>query len=142
MELEKAYDHTKVEAKIYQQWLDSGFFNPDNLKGEPYTIIMPPPNVTGALHMGHMFEYSEIDITMRWRRMCGYTTLWLPGFDHAGIAVEYASPLGGTPPEDGYDESDPAQLAFRNSSAIRRMARSRKLSEVDVLDYDAIFFPG
>ncbi|MBV8625591.1 MAG: type 1 glutamine amidotransferase domain-containing protein [Herbaspirillum sp.] len=63
-------------------------------------------------------------------------------FDHAGIAVEYASPLGGTPPEDGYDANDPAQLAFRNSSAIRRMAHSRKLSEVDVLDYDAIFFPG
>ena len=63
-------------------------------------------------------------------------------FDHAGIAVEYASPLGGTPPEDGYDDSDPAQLAFRNSAAIRRMARSRKLSEVDVLDYDAIFIPG
>ncbi|WP_296256233.1 MULTISPECIES: type 1 glutamine amidotransferase domain-containing protein [unclassified Pseudomonas] len=63
-------------------------------------------------------------------------------FAQAGVAVEYASPLGGTPPEDGYDESDPAQRAFRDSSAIRRMARSRKLSEVDVLDYDAIFFPG
>lgn len=63
-------------------------------------------------------------------------------FAEAGVAVEYASPLGGTPPEDGYDESDPAQLAFRNSLAIRRMANSRKLSEVDVLDYDAIFFPG
>jgi len=62
--------------------------------------------------------------------------------DHAGIAVEFASPLGGTPPEDGYDESDPSQLAFRDSAAIRRMAHSRKLSEVDVLDYDAIFFPG
>jgi putative intracellular protease/amidase len=63
-------------------------------------------------------------------------------FAEAGVAVEYASPLGGTPPEDGYDESDPAQLAFRNSLAIRRMANSRKLSDVDVLDYDAIFFPG
>ena len=63
-------------------------------------------------------------------------------FAQAGVAVEYASLLGGTSPEDGYDESDPAQLAFRNSSAIRRMARSRKLSEVDVLDYDAVFFPG
>ncbi|SEK97498.1 Putative intracellular protease/amidase [Roseateles sp. YR242] len=63
-------------------------------------------------------------------------------FDEAGIAVEYASPLGGTPPEDGYDDTDPAQRAFRNSSAIRRMARSRKLSEVDVRDYDAVFFPG
>lgn len=63
-------------------------------------------------------------------------------FAEAGVAVEYASPLGGTPPEDGYDESDPAQWAFRNSAAIRRMANSRKLSQVDVLDYDAIFFPG
>lgn len=63
-------------------------------------------------------------------------------FDKAGVAIEYASPLGGTPPEDGYDETDPAQRAFRDSAAIRRMAHSRKLSEVDVLDYDAIFFPG
>lgn len=63
-------------------------------------------------------------------------------FDHAGIAVEYASPLGGAIPEDGYDAADPAQLAFRNSAAIRRLNRSRKLSEVDVRDYDAIFFPG
>jgi putative intracellular protease/amidase len=58
------------------------------------------------------------------------------------VAVEYASPLGGAIPEDGYDESDPSQLAFRNSAALRRLNRSRKLSEVDVLDYDAIFFPG
>ncbi|MDC0679118.1 type 1 glutamine amidotransferase domain-containing protein [Sorangium atrum] len=63
-------------------------------------------------------------------------------FDGAGIAVEYASPLGGTTPDDGYDAKDPAQRAFRESQAIRRMNRSRKLSEVDVLDYDAIFFPG
>lgn len=62
--------------------------------------------------------------------------------DAAGIAVEYASPLGGTPPFDGYDDKDPAQRAFSKSKAIRRMAHSRKLSEVDVLDYDAIFFPG
>jgi len=63
-------------------------------------------------------------------------------FAEAGVAVEYASLLGGAIPEDGYDETDPSQLAFRNSAAIRRLNRSRKLSEVDVLDYDAIFFPG
>ena len=63
-------------------------------------------------------------------------------FEHAGVAVEYASPLGGAIPEDGYDENDPSQLAFRNSAAIRRLNHSRKLSDVDVLDYDAIFFPG
>ncbi|MHA4868483.1 type 1 glutamine amidotransferase domain-containing protein [Duganella sp. PWIR1] len=63
-------------------------------------------------------------------------------FDQAGIAVEYASPQGGVIPEDGYDATDPAQVAFRNSAAIRRLNHSRKLSEVDVRDYDAIFFPG
>lgn len=63
-------------------------------------------------------------------------------FDQAGVAVEFASLQGGTPPEDGYDAADPAQLAFRRSAAIRRMAHSRKLSEIDVQDYDAIFFPG
>jgi putative intracellular protease/amidase len=63
-------------------------------------------------------------------------------FDRAGIAVEFTSPLGGTPPDDGYDGTDPAQRAFRHSKAIRRMGRSRKLSEVDVLDYDAVFVPG
>ncbi|HEY9254976.1 MAG TPA: type 1 glutamine amidotransferase domain-containing protein [Stenotrophomonas sp.] len=62
--------------------------------------------------------------------------------DQAGIAIEYASPAGGTTPEDGYDASDTAQLSFRQSKAIRRMGRSRKLSEVDVLDYDAVFVPG
>lgn len=63
-------------------------------------------------------------------------------FDHAGVAVDFVSPLGGTPPSDAYDETDPAQRAFRESAAFRRLSRSRKLSEVDVLDYDAIFFPG
>lgn len=63
-------------------------------------------------------------------------------FDQAGVAVEFASPKGGKPPEDAYDEKDPAQRAFKESAAYRRMSRSRKLSEVDVLDYDAIFFPG
>lgn len=62
--------------------------------------------------------------------------------DKAGIAVDFASPLGGTPPEDGFDAGDPTQPAFRDSKAYRRLSRSRKLSEVDVLDYDAVFFPG
>src|ERR1700712_5247561 len=62
--------------------------------------------------------------------------------DAAGIAVEFASPLGGTPPEDGFDETDSGETTFRGSKAYRRLARSRKLSEVDVLDYDAVFFPG
>lgn len=63
-------------------------------------------------------------------------------FDQAGIAIDYVSPLGGTPPHDGYDENDPAQRAFIDSQSFRRLARSRKLAEVDVLDYDAVFVPG
>src|SRR5258706_3794865 len=53
-----------------------------------YSLVIPPPNVTGSLHMGHMFEMAETDISMRWRRMRGYNTLWLPGMDHAGIATQ------------------------------------------------------
>jgi valyl-tRNA synthetase len=92
MELEKAYDHTKVEEKIYKQWEDSGFFNPDKLpdaeKKEPYTIIMPPPNVTGTLHMGHALMTTIEDILIRFKRMQGMRTLWLPGTDHAAIATQ------------------------------------------------------
>lgn len=88
VELEKAYDHTKVEEKIYRQWLDSGFFNPDNLKGEPYTIVLPPPNVTGTLHVGHALTATIEDILIRYKRMQGFKTLWLPGTDHAAIATQ------------------------------------------------------
>ena len=88
MELEKAYDHTKVEQNIYDTWIKSGYFNPDNLKGEPYTIIMPPPNVTGTLHMGHALMTTIEDILIRYKRMQGFKTLWLPGTDHAAIATQ------------------------------------------------------
>ncbi len=87
-ELEKAYDHTKVESRIYQQWLDSGFFNPDNLKGEPYTIIMPPPNANAPLHVGHALGITIEDILIRYHRMKGHKTLWLPGTDHAGFETQ------------------------------------------------------
>ncbi len=87
-ELEKAYDHTKIEDKIYQQWMESGYFNPDRLQGEPFALIMPPPNVTGTLHMGHALTATIEDILIRWRRMQGKKTLWLPGTDHAAIATQ------------------------------------------------------
>ena len=92
IELEKTYDHSKVEEKIYSQWLESGFFNPDNLPNaetrEPFTISLPPPNVTGTLHMGHAFEDTIQDIMIRYERMLGKKALWLPGTDHAPIATE------------------------------------------------------
>lgn len=91
-ELEKAYDHSKVEHKIYQKWMESGFFNPDNLpdaeKREPFTITLPPPNVTGVLHLGHAFEDTIQDTVIRYQRMKGKRALWLPGTDHAAIATQ------------------------------------------------------
>jgi valyl-tRNA synthetase len=91
-ELDKAYDHTSVEDKIYKLWEDSEYFNPDNLPDastrEPFTITLPPPNVTGVLHLGHAFEDTIQDAVIRYQRMQGKKTLWVPGTDHAAIATQ------------------------------------------------------
>ena len=87
----KTYDPKKVEDKIYTLWQKSGYFNPDKLPRrhkKPYCVIIPPPNVTGTLHMGHALNATIQDILIRWRRLQGYKTLWLPGTDHAGIATQ------------------------------------------------------
>jgi valyl-tRNA synthetase len=90
--MDKAYDHKKVEDKIYEKWLKSGYFKPENLpdaeKRKPYTITMPPPNVTGTLHIGHALFVTIQDIFIRWQRMSGKKALWLPGTDHAAIATQ------------------------------------------------------
>ena len=91
MELLKAYDPKRTENKIYKLWLKSGFLNPDKLPKrhkKPYIIVIPPPNVTGELHMGHALNATIQDILIRWKRMQGFKTLWLPGTDHAGIATQ------------------------------------------------------
>jgi len=88
---EKVYDSKKVEEKIYNLWQKSGFFNPDKLPGKRkkvYTIVIPPPNITGSLHMGHALNATCQDILIRWKRLQGFKTLWLPGTDHAGIATQ------------------------------------------------------
>ena len=97
-ELPKAYDPKQVEGEIYRRWEASGFFNPDNLPvgqaglpprhREPYTIVLPPPNVTGTLHLGHAVMLTIEDILIRFWRMRGRKTLWLPGTDHAAIATQ------------------------------------------------------
>jgi valyl-tRNA synthetase len=91
MELPKVYEPKQTEDKIYKLWQESGFFNPDNLPErhkKPYTIVIPPPNVTGSLHMGHALQHTIHDILIRQKRMQGFKTLWLPGTDHAGIATQ------------------------------------------------------
>jgi valyl-tRNA synthetase len=88
-QLAKTYEPSEVEDRIYKFWLDGGYFHaePDDKK-EPYTIVIPPPNITGQLHMGHALDNTLQDILIRWRRMQGYSALWLPGTDHASIATE------------------------------------------------------
>lgn len=90
----KAYNPQETEDKIYKKWEESGFFNPDNLNlpddAETYTIILPPPNITAKLHLGHASMLAIEDLMIRFHRMNGYRTLWVPGTDHAAIATQNA----------------------------------------------------
>ena len=88
-ELASKYDPQAVESETYQYWLDGKFYQAPRVEGkEPYTIVIPPPNVTGTLHLGHALNNTMIDIMVRWKRMQGYPTLYLPGTDHAGLATQ------------------------------------------------------
>jgi valyl-tRNA synthetase len=88
MELAKAYSHKEVEGKWYRHWVDSGAFAPADCAGPYFSIVIPPPNVTGSLHMGHALNNTLQDILCRYKRMDGYRVLWVPGTDHAGIATQ------------------------------------------------------
>lgn len=87
-ELSKAYDPKDFEQRIYSQWVKEGAFHPDENGKEHFTVVMPPPNVTGILHMGHALNNVLQDIIVRYKRMKGFRTLWVPGTDHAGIATQ------------------------------------------------------
>lgn len=83
------YDHMSVEEGLYQWWLEGKYFEATgDEKKQPYTIVIPPPNVTGKLHLGHAWDTTLQDILTRTKRMQGYDVLWLPGMDHAGIATQ------------------------------------------------------
>jgi valyl-tRNA synthetase len=89
MQIEKVYEPQRFEPHWAQWWVDRGFFTADADSAKPmFSIAIPPPNVTGNLHMGHMLEHTLIDVAVRYHRMRGYNTLWLPGMDHAGIATQ------------------------------------------------------
>ncbi len=92
-ELAKTYDPSQIEDKLYALWCEKGYFTPDREKDKaegkkPFTIVIPPPNVTGQLHMGHALDETLQDILIRYKRMQGYSALWIPGTDHAGIATQ------------------------------------------------------
>lgn len=89
MEMEKNYDPSAIEEKIYKRWLEKKYFHASpNKDKKPFTIVMPPPNITGQLHMGHALDNTMQDILIRYKRMQGYEALWQPGTDHASIATE------------------------------------------------------
>ena len=87
--LSKTYNPKDFEQRLYQEWMDKGYFksspNPDK---KPFCIVLPPPNITGQLHMGHALDHTLQDVLIRWKRMDGYEALWQPGTDHASIATE------------------------------------------------------
>ncbi|NHD18445.1 MULTISPECIES: valine--tRNA ligase [Actinopolyspora] len=88
-ELPSTWNPADVEAELYQRWVDAGYFEADpNSDRPPFSLVIPPPNVTGSLHIGHAFEHTLMDLLTRRRRMQGYEALWLPGMDHASIAVQ------------------------------------------------------
>src|SRR5712692_5667510 len=89
MQIDKIYEPQRFEPHWSQWWIDHGIFQASpKSAGKVFSLVIPPPNVTGSLHMGHMLEHTEIDVVIRWHRMLGDNTLWLPGTDHAGIATQ------------------------------------------------------
>ena len=88
-ELAKTYDPKDIEERLYQKWLDKKYFHAEvDRSKKPFTIVIPPPNITGQLHMGHALDNTMQDILIRFKRMQGYNALWQPGTDHASIATE------------------------------------------------------
>ncbi len=91
MEIAKSYNHKEAEENHYQKWESAGCFAPEineNPNAKPYSIVIPPPNVTGSLHIGHALQHTIMDVLVRWKRMQGFRTLWLVGVDHAGISTQ------------------------------------------------------
>jgi len=131
--LEKTFEPQSIENKIYKAWEDSGTFSctPSSPK-KPYTIMMPPPNVTGNLHVGHALTYTLQDILVRYKRMQGFDVLWQPGTDHAGIATQFV--VERQLAEEGVKRQDIGRDAFvekvwqwKNESGNAIVSQQRRL---------------
>ena len=87
--MEKNYSPSDIEGRLYEKWLNNGYFHAQvDPSKKPFTIVMPPPNITGKLHMGHALDNTMQDILIRYKRMKGFEALWIPGTDHASISTE------------------------------------------------------
>ncbi|MFW5853345.1 MAG: valine--tRNA ligase [Patescibacteria group bacterium] len=129
--LTKPYNPQATEGRIYKKWEESGYFNPDNLPGdrtEAYSMVLPPPNVTGVLHLGHAYENSLQDIFIRYQRMCGKKTLWLPGTDSAAISTQ-ARVEKNIKKEEGLTRHD-----LGRTELVKRVSTFAKNSENSILN--------
>ena len=110
-ELAKTYDPKGIEDRLYQKWLDKKYFHAEvDRTKKPFTIVIPPPNITGQLHMGHALDNTMQDILIRYKRMQGYNALWQPGTDHASIATEVK--IIEKLKEEGIDKNDLGREGF------------------------------
>ena len=124
----KPYNPAETEGRIYDLWEKSGYFNPDNLKGEPFSIVLPPPNVTGILHLGHAYEHSFQDAVIRFQRMRGKKTLWIPGTDSAAIATQAKVET------DIQKSEDLGRHDLGREELVRRVTEFAKNSESTILN--------
>ena len=108
--LDKKYSPSELEDRWYNHWLEKGYFDSKPDEREPYTIVIPPPNVTGLLHMGHMLNNTLQDVMIRRARMLGYNACWVPGLDHASIATE--AKVVEKLKQDGISKSDISREEF------------------------------
>ncbi|MCT4604846.1 MAG: valine--tRNA ligase [Marinisporobacter sp.] len=132
--LDKTYNPQEFENRIYENWLEKDYFKAEpNSEKDPYTIVLPPPNITGKLHMGHALDHTLQDILIRWKRMQGYEALWLPGTDHASIATEVKvvekvlKEEGKTKEELGRDEFLKRAWAWKEEYGGRIVEQMQKL---------------
>lgn len=132
--MEKSYDPKQIENTIYQQWESKNYFKPSN-RGAAYSIVLPPPNITGYLHMGHGFQHTLMDALIRYHRMKGYNTLWQPGTDHAGIATQMVVERQLAAEEKHDMTSDAIRLsnAFGNGKKIQATPLSNKCGVLAIL---------
>ncbi|MGN1234726.1 MAG: class I tRNA ligase family protein, partial [Christensenellaceae bacterium] len=145
MDMQKTYNPKEFEDRIYQEWCDHGYFHaeidPDKV---PFTIVMPPPNITGQLHMGHAMDCTMQDTIIRFKRMQGYSALWLPGTDHAAIATEVKvaetvlKEEGLTKEQLGREEFLKRTWAWKNKYANRICDQLKKMGSS--CDWDRLAF--
>ena len=131
--MDKTFDPSSVEERLYQNWEKSGYFKPNGDKNaESYCIMIPPPNVTGSLHLGHAFQHTLMDTLIRYQRMQGKNTLWQVGSDHAGIATQMvverklAAENGPTRHELGRDAFIEKVWEWKNQSGSNIMSQMRR----------------